>query len=514
MKKVVLSFLFVISAGVMFCQQGDLRTGLIFSTPEQLQGIPLAHSPYSGTNLSSSVDLSEKLPTPGNQGKQNSCVGWATGYALKAYQEKLETNTLLYFSPSFIYNQINNGRDGGSSMVDALNVLSQQGICTYNEMPYNENDYLTKPTDLQRSKAQKYKIDFWRRVNVTDLKEVKAQINAGFPVVIAVHVDEGFLKIKAYDNNSIWKKQIGNKLGGHAMLIVGYDDNNNAFKIINSWGTEWGSNGYCWIDYNYFPSVAREAFVAKDAINTHDKDDPLPYKPVKPFTIDTLPVAPAAPNTNTITTWNVPDSIKKVAAKEIAELMKSDPDTKLDLTNKDDLQEFMKRVKQNPNYLEVFNSKLIEVAKKMPITFYTSKVKENVYDSVNKSPGIKITGHLAVPSGKGNYFSIVTHYYDANTDLPVTSNIQPKYADVRGFAASGTDSHPIAQIAVEANQKKQEVCFTWNITIPYNALSIKKGTGLNKKQNTTTTKMYAIPTVYIDGFGGKSGEKIYFTVTK
>lgn len=512
MKKIVLSFLFVISVGVIFCQQ--LKTGLIFSTPEQLEGIPLAHSPYSGIELSNSVDLSAKLPTPGNQGRQSSCVGWATGYALKAYQEKLETNILFNFSPSFIYNQINNGRDGGSNMVDALNILSQQGICIYDEMPYNENDYLTKPSEAQKSKAKKYKIDFWRRVNVLDIKEVKAQINAGYPVVIAAIVDEGFGKINSYDSKNIWKKQLGNKLGGHAMLVIGYDDDNNAFKIINSWGTEWGANGYGWIDYNYFPKVVKEGYVAKDAINTYDKNEIIPDKPVKPNPINVLPIAPTVPNTNTITSWNVPDSIKRIAAKEIAELMKSDPDTKLDLTNKEDLKEFMKRYKQNPNYLEEFNAKIMEISKKMPITFYASKVIQNEYDSVNKSQGIRITGNLAVAPGRGNNFSIVTHYYDANTNLPVTSNIQPKYADANGFAASGTDLHPIAHIFVKDKPQPMEVSFTWTIAIPYNAFNIKKGTGLNKKYVPAVTKMYAIPTIYIDGFGVKSGEKIYFTVTK
>jgi len=39
---------------------------------------------------------------------------------------------------------------------------------------------------------------------------------------------------------------------GHAMLIVGYDNTKNAFKIINSWGTNWGDNGYSWVNYNFF----------------------------------------------------------------------------------------------------------------------------------------------------------------------------------------------------------------------------------------------------------------------
>ena len=36
------------------------------------------------------------------------------------------------------------------------------------------------------------------------------------------------------------------------MVLVGYDDSQNAFKLINSWGTEWGEEGYAWVDYDYF----------------------------------------------------------------------------------------------------------------------------------------------------------------------------------------------------------------------------------------------------------------------
>ncbi|MCK5684281.1 hypothetical protein KAJ27_09165, partial [bacterium] len=35
----------------------------------------------------------------------------------------------------------------------------------------------------------------------------------------------------------------------HAMLVVGYDDYMQAFLIMNSWGKNWGKNGYCWVDY-------------------------------------------------------------------------------------------------------------------------------------------------------------------------------------------------------------------------------------------------------------------------
>ncbi len=35
--------------------------------------------------------------------------------------------------------------------------------------------------------------------------------------------------------------------GGHAMVIVGYDDKQGAFKLLNSWGEVWGDQGYGWV---------------------------------------------------------------------------------------------------------------------------------------------------------------------------------------------------------------------------------------------------------------------------
>ncbi len=47
--------------------------------------------------------------------------------------------------------------------------------------------------------------------------------------------------------------------GGHAVSIVGYDD--NGFIIKNSWGTEWGDKGYGWVSFDYHRLFATEAFV-------------------------------------------------------------------------------------------------------------------------------------------------------------------------------------------------------------------------------------------------------------
>jgi len=248
--------------------------GLKLATPTQLRGVPLAHTPYSGSELPPSKDLSRLLPPPGQQGKQNSCVGWAVAYALKSYQEKIEMghqyiqqgslSRSKVFSPAFIYNQINQGQDGGSTFIDAFNILTQQGAATWEDMPYNERDFLTKPTSTQKSRAKRFRIDTWRQVNVKDLKEIKAQINAGYPVVIGATLYPNFIN---WQGGGIYQRTSGDAGGGHAMVLVGYNDTKKAFKILNSWGSTWGDQGYAWCSYQIFLAIVNEGYVAKDAIN-------------------------------------------------------------------------------------------------------------------------------------------------------------------------------------------------------------------------------------------------------
>lgn len=249
--------------------------GLKFASDAQLAGIPLASTPFSGTELPASVDLTPSMPPPANQGHQNSCVAWAIAYGVKSYQEQVEERISLVksggevnydrvFSPAYVYNQINQGRDGGSLISDGLNVLSSKGAATWSSMPYSDRDFLTAPTAQQHSDAARYRIDYWRRVNVADSKEIKAQLAAGYPVIIGAIIDDGFINLP---RTQIWSAIAGQQHGGHAMVIVGYDDGRAAFKLLNSWGHNWGDNGYGWISYSFVSSVVREGYVAKDAAN-------------------------------------------------------------------------------------------------------------------------------------------------------------------------------------------------------------------------------------------------------
>ena len=299
-----LPLLLVLLAGPL--AQAQRATGLKLASPEDLRGVPLASTPFAGEALPPRVDLADRLPPPGDQGMQNSCVGWAVAYALKSYQEYVEERLPLtaggglpnperVFSPSFIYNQINNGVDGGSHFADALNVLTQVGAAPLSAMPYNEFDYLSRPSPEAVQRARRYRADTWRQVNVRDVNEVKAQLAAGFPVLIGAMVDQGFEMLPA---GQVWQAHTGGQQGGHAMLVVGYDDARSAFKVINSWGQGWSEGGFGWISYGFFPRAVAEGYVVRDATNDGPAPAPSPTPPTP--TPSPNPTPPAPPPTPAI----------------------------------------------------------------------------------------------------------------------------------------------------------------------------------------------------------------------
>jgi len=277
-------------APAMAYGQAARPTGLLFMEDVAYQSIPLAAPPLLG-QVPKSVDLSSRFPEPGDQGKQNSCVGWAVAYALKSYQEGLERSWSIAsrqhrFSPAFIYNQLNRSPDcqSGTTFVEALNLLRRDGVAPLTDFPYRDDDCSRQPDSAVRIAARPFAIADWRRVNVQDPTEIKTHLASGFPVLIGMMVDSAFMQ---WRGSLPYTQASGKSEGGHAMILVGYDDDRGAFKLMNSWGKQWGVGGFGWITYGAVRQMVREAYVAQDIVTTA----PPPVEPVP----GPAPVRPSPP---------------------------------------------------------------------------------------------------------------------------------------------------------------------------------------------------------------------------
>lgn len=223
--------------------------------------------------LPESANLQRFAPAVGNQGKQGSCVAWSSAYGartiLEASRSGEDPNSIKY-SPSFMYNQI--GLEGcqGTYVEKAMEFMSQQGAVPYNEFPYDENDCSRQPSQQLLSEAGEYRMRGFNRLsqgdrnNVLDLHAIRENLAQGAPVVIGMMVGESFMQPML--GQDLWRPTSDDQqmmgFGGHALCVVGYDDKKygGAFLIMNSWGKEWGNNGFAWIRYTDFKYFVREAY--------------------------------------------------------------------------------------------------------------------------------------------------------------------------------------------------------------------------------------------------------------
>ncbi len=279
------------------CMDGSMKCGLVPASKDQMDSVPQADSNFvRHRGLPSSVDLSPNMPPIGNQATQGSCVGWSTAYAIKSYHEQVERKWgydspfnggagSKIFSPAFVYNQINGGRDGGSNPVDALNLMVRTGVATWKTMPYDVKDFRRAPSQQAKNEAAQYREESFRQVDHFNPAAIKAELAKGNPVLIGIQVYDSFYNLGA----GVYDHYEGQFYGGHAIAVVGYDDSKvsptghkGAFKLFNSWSTQWGDKGYGWISYDFMPTACLGAFVTYDLKAKQPEPGKTDVTPEKP----------------------------------------------------------------------------------------------------------------------------------------------------------------------------------------------------------------------------------------
>ena len=245
---------------------------------------------FQASFLPSKLDYSNHpyLPPVGTQ-QENSCVGWSVGYYLRTFQEANDyswritnDNQILdsrVFSPTFIYNLINNGEDNGASLDDAGNLLKYIGAAPLSDFPYRPGDYYTVPAQEVINKAYPHRVKDWRilftQYDSHDyiVQKIKEYLNTGDLIVVGSKVGFKFQfpMIDEYGNSIITTDYYPSY--NHAYVVVGYDDSfqtpegYGAFKIINSWGEEWGNSGYSYLSYQALTTNAIAGYVFTDLVN-------------------------------------------------------------------------------------------------------------------------------------------------------------------------------------------------------------------------------------------------------
>ena len=255
-------------------------TGAVFETEEELAGKP--RTPLFRAFLPEYVDLSGRFPVAGHQGEQGSCVGWAVGYAARSYYNSApEGGPLLTAdeipSPAYIYDSIRDighSCERGTRISDALNLLVK-GAVAHAEYRYDPA-LCRRPGAEVVARASKFRIAEWNVVDTGRLDQVKAELASGHPVVISMRDNRAFHRLRGA---RIWRAGYPEeKDGHHAITVVGYSERGRYFKVMNSWGTGWGSRGFGRISYDTFEKRVKRGF----SMRITASPPPPPPEPPKP----------------------------------------------------------------------------------------------------------------------------------------------------------------------------------------------------------------------------------------
>ena len=220
--------------------------------------------------LPSTVDISPMFTPVFDQGHLGSCSGNAFAGALEYLENK------KYFEPGkpfsslsrlFVYyceREIEGDipDDAGAQLSDGIKALTNVGIASESTWPYLINRFAVKPSDEAYNDASARKITASARVSALDgMDVIKRTLLSGYPIVF------GFMVYSSFESDIVAQTGVVNLpmpgeqcQGGHAVVMVGYDDTTQTVKVRNSWGPAWGKGGYFTLPYAYIvnPSLTSD----------------------------------------------------------------------------------------------------------------------------------------------------------------------------------------------------------------------------------------------------------------
>lgn len=201
--------------------------------------------------LPPSVDLRTAMTPIEDQGELGSCTANAA-VALAEYQDRKVDGRYSNYSRLFVYYnerviEGTVGQDSGAQIRDAIKAMAKYGVCLEAEWPYKIAKFKVKPTAAMYKSGAKRKALEYARVNQVQ-HDICSALVQGFPVEI------GFTVYESFESAAVAKSGIvpmpgraEQVLGGHAVVIVGYDVSTPEAAVVicrNSWGPKWGMKGY------------------------------------------------------------------------------------------------------------------------------------------------------------------------------------------------------------------------------------------------------------------------------
>ena len=235
------------------------------------------------------IDLRANCNTPRQQGNIGSCTAFAATSMFDFVRRK---HSMITWQPSPLFTYYATRlpvsptlADTGASVREVLKSTVRDGVSMERIWPYVTDKYNERPPEEAWVVAEKHQALEYLKLNDFIKDEWLNCLNDGYPFIFGLNLYSSFF-------DPVFSELLGGFMqepdtdkekfvGGHCMMAVGYikNYNNKEYLIVqNSWGTEWGDKGYCYIPLSYI--MTNESFdfwtIRLTETSSDYESDPIP----------------------------------------------------------------------------------------------------------------------------------------------------------------------------------------------------------------------------------------------
>ena len=221
--------------------------------------------------LPTSVDLRDKMPPIYDQGQLGSCSANAFAAAFEYDQMNnrsashakpfMPSRLFIYYNERSLEGTINS--DDGAALEDGVIALKNKGVCPETIWPYDIRQFAKCPPKAAYGAAYHNKLMSFKEIQQS-ATQIKTALAQGYPIVFGIMIYESFESDAVAATGMVPMPRANERcMGGHAIVLVNYDDSKKMFGFRNSWGSSWGASGCGYLPYEYVlnPNLASSFWV-------------------------------------------------------------------------------------------------------------------------------------------------------------------------------------------------------------------------------------------------------------